>query len=178
MKSQLFRSVLQSDQPILGPALIIQFRTDGIQLSPAGSDFDAVLGNTPADQSALDPICSSLRECEIVNKVTSRRGVSVDVETNIGVILEPLGVAVEDCGIRRFIVVIPGEKEHLQVLIEGFFVWSEHRQWRTRPVIDPIRRVRRTSRYRLSKDSTATQQDKSCQNDAPVHGADPPLTTT
>ena len=75
------------DEAILGPALIVQCRTEGIQVSPSSSYQDATPRNAAAYQGLFDPIGVSLGECKIANQFAPPRCVAVDVTTHVPMIL-------------------------------------------------------------------------------------------
>jgi len=65
----LIGSVHKTDDPILAPAFVVQFRAHRIQLSPAGGDLDAILRYPAANHGLFDPISAPLCKPKIVDNV-------------------------------------------------------------------------------------------------------------
>lgn len=95
----LIGRVDKTDEPVLAPAFIISFGADGIQFAPSGADLDTALCYALAYQRLFHPVGAPLRKPQIVEPVPSRRGVSVDLEPHMGMILQPLDIALESIGI-------------------------------------------------------------------------------
>jgi hypothetical protein len=136
------RRIDKTDEPVLAPTFIVGFGTDGVQLSPSSTHLDAALAYAPAYQRLFHPVGTPLRKPEIVEPVSPRRCVSVDVEPHIGVILQPSNIAFENTGVRRIIVVVVREQDDLHVLVKSLFFGTEHNYRRPGPVIDPISDIR------------------------------------
>jgi len=64
-------SVGKADEPVLGPAFIVRFWTNRVQLTPSHRYCNSMLWNALAYHGLFDPIRSSLREREIVDQVAS-----------------------------------------------------------------------------------------------------------
>jgi hypothetical protein len=134
----LVRRIDKTDEPVLAPTFIASFGTNGIRLSPTSAHLDSALRYTPTYQRLLYPVGTTLGEPKIVEPIAPRRCVSVDVETDTGMILQPLNIAFENVGIRRIIVVVVRKQDDLHVLVKSLFFGTEHNDWWPGPMIDPI----------------------------------------
>jgi hypothetical protein len=118
--SRLIWRVNKPDEPVLTQAFIVGFGTNRKQLTPWHRQRDPILRNALAYQHLFDPSRASPGKREIVAQVTLGGGITLDVKTITRMILQVLDIGIEDMGVQRIVVDIPGEDDRLYVSVEGF----------------------------------------------------------